>query len=278
VTVPVAVVTGATGGIGRWIALGLAKAGRHVVLVGRDAGRAQSAQAWIASRMPDASTEIRIADLSSLGGTRMLANAISESHPAISLLVNNAGIFSERRVQTPEGHERVLATNHLSPFVLSLALEPALRAAGQARIVTVGSDTSDKARMDPANLELTRGWNLVRAYSRAKLAQMMTTFTLAERLAGSGVTANVVHPGAVATGLVRSPGIIGLSWRLMAPFLLTEEQGADTPLHVALSPDLADATGLYFKKRMPVTPNRRALDPALRTAVWTATEQLVRPG
>ena len=116
---------------------------------------------------------------------------------------------------------------------------------------------------------------MVRAYGRAKLAQMATTFTLAERLAGTGVTANVVHPGAVATGLVRSPGVIGLSWKLMAPFLLSEEQGADTPLHVALAPEVDAVTGRYFKKRQPVRPNRRALDPALRARIWSATEALL---
>ena len=169
----------------------------------------------------------------------------------------------------------VLATNHLSPFVLTQALLPALRAGSPSRIVTVGSDMSDGAGMDPANLALDRGWTLTRAYGRSKLAQMMTTFELAQRL--DGITANVVHPGRVATGLVRTPGVIGLAWRLIALTSLTPEQGADTPLHAALAPELAGVTGQYFKDRRPAEPNRRARDPALRQAVWDATERLVMP-
>ena len=267
----VAVVTGATGGIGRWIALGLAQAGHHVVLVGRDAARLRAAREWIAEQAPGSSTESRQADLSLLVETRELAATVKADHPSIAVLVNNAGIFRARRTVTAEGHEAVLAVNHLSPFVLANALVPALQVAGSARIVTVGSDMSDRAHIDPDDLELKRGWNMVRAYSRSKLAQMMTTFTMAERLTGSGVTANVVHPGAVATGLVRTPGVIGLSWRVMAPFLLTEQQGADAPVYTALSQELTGRTGLYIKKHCPVPPNPRALDPSLRQRVWEAT-------
>jgi NAD(P)-dependent dehydrogenase (short-subunit alcohol dehydrogenase family) len=270
----IAVVTGATGGIGRWIALGLARAGLHVVMIGRNPARIEAARSWIVQQAPEARTGSKVANLSSLEETRQVAQAILADHPAIAVLVNNAGIFRARRAVTPEGHDEVLAVNHLAPFVMANALLPALRAAGNARIVTVGSDTSDTARVDPDNLELKHGWNMVRAYSRSKLAQMMTTFTLAERLAGSGVTANVVHPGAVATGLVRSPGIIGLSWKMMAPFLLTEEQGADAPLYTALSPELAGKTGLYIKEHAPVVPNPYALDAVLRQRVWEATERL----
>ena len=141
--------------------------------------------------------------------------------------------------------------------------------------MTVGSSTSDKARIDPANLELTRGWGFKRAYSQSKLATTITTFEWARRWHGSGVTANVVHPGTVATGLVRSPGVIGLAWRLMAPWVRTEQQGADTPLHVATAAALAEVTGAYFKDRNAVSPNPRANDPALRQAVWDATAGLV---
>ena len=272
-----AVVTGATGGIGRWIALLLAQAGHPVVLVGRDRARGEAAQAWVAQQS-GAVPELMLADLSSLAATRALGQAITVRHPRIHLLVNNAGVFRGRRERTAEGHEMVLAVNHLSPFVLTRALEVALRAGAPSRIVTVGSSTSDRARIDPANLELDRRWGMVRAYSQSKLAVMMATFEWARRLDGSGVVANVVHPGAVATGLVRTPGVIGLAWRLMAPWLLTEAQGADTPSHVALAPELAGVTGGYFKNRKAVEPNRLARDPVLIGRVWRATERLVDGG
>ena len=275
---PVSVVTGATGGIGRWIALGLARAGHGVVLIGRDRQRGEEAVRWITARAPGVPVDLLITDLSSIAATRMAAMMIDARYPAIDLLVNNVGTFTTRRELTEEGHERVLATNHLSAFMLTRALIPALRsaaeAAGSARIVNVGSSTSDRAQIDPADLESERRWSMVRAYSQSKLALMMTSFGWARRLEGTGVVANVVHPGTVATKLVRARGPVGVAWRIMAPFSLSEEQGADTPLHVALAPEFGRVTGAYVKRRRVVRPNKLALDAALADQVWAATETL----
>ena len=276
---PVSVVTGATSGIGRWIALGLARAGYTVVVVGRDRGRGDEALHWMHGHVPDARIELLVADLSSIAAARHVGMMIDARYPELDLLVNNAGTFCARREETPEGHERVIPTNHLTPFVLPRALIPSLRAAaatnGSARIVNVGSSTSDRARIDPADLEGRRRWGMVRAYSQSKLALMMMTFGWAKRLDGAGVVANVVHPGTVATGLVREPGVIGMAWRMMSPFVLTEEQGAVTPLHACLAPEFATTTAAYVKNCKIVAPNRRALNPSLTEQVWVATETLV---
>jgi NAD(P)-dependent dehydrogenase (short-subunit alcohol dehydrogenase family) len=272
---PVALVTGATGGIGRWIALGLARAHRHVILIGRDPARGEAAHRWIAEQVPGASTELLLCDLSLLSETRKLAKAVLSRHPKIAILVNNAGIFDARPVTTVEGHCRVLATNHLSPFVLTRALLPALAAGAPSRIVNIGSSTSDKARIDLDNLVLGRRWAMRRAYSQSKLAMMMTSFALAGRLEGCGVVANVVHPGLVASGLVRSGGVIGAAWRCLALLALSEEAGADTPLYAALASEMAAVSGVYLKDRRAVAPNRRALDPVLRERVWAATQRLI---
>ena len=272
---PVAVITGATSGIGRWIALGIARADHHLVILSRDAARGQEVAGWIAGAAPGSSTELRLADLASLSTTRRVGHEIAAAHPRLALLVNNAGMFTSRRQFTAEGREAVLAVNHLAPYVLTDAVEAALRAGAPARIVNIGSSSSDRAAIDPDDLELARNWGMVRAYSRSKLAMMASTFARAERLRGSLVVANVVHPGAVATGLVREGGAIGLAWRLMARFLRTAEQGADTPLHVALAPDWATVTGAYAKNRSATRPNPRALDPALVRKVDAATREIV---
>jgi NAD(P)-dependent dehydrogenase (short-subunit alcohol dehydrogenase family) len=271
----VAVVTGATGGIGRWIALGLAQAGYHVVLVGRDRARAEAAQAWIGSLVPGASTALMLCDLSLLAETRALGREIAGRYPAVHVLVANAGVFRARREVTAEGHEVVLAVNHLSPFVLIEALREALVAGAPSRVVVVGSSTSDRARIDPDDLELARGWGMVRAYGQSKLAVMITSFGWARLLGPAGVAVNVVHPGTVATGLVRARGVIGLAWRVMARFVLTEEQGAATPLYLALAPELAGVQGAYFKDRREVAPNALARDVSLGERVWAATVRLV---
>ena len=275
-----AVITGATGGIGRWIALGLAASGYRLFIVGRDPARLGRARDWIAGRVPESRDRLITvqADLSLLAETAAAAAAIRAQAPSVGLLVNNAGTLQSRRVLTAEGHEHTLAVNHLSPLVLTHALLPALLAqGGGARVVSVGSSTSDGAGIDPADLELAAGWRMTRAYARSKLALLMTQMTLAERLDPAQVAVNVVHPGMVATGLVREPGMVGLAWRLMAPFILSEREGADTPLHAALSPECAGLSGAYLKRRRPVPPNRRAVDPSLRAQVWTASRALAAP-
>ena len=276
---PLSVVTGATGGIGRWIALGLARAGHDLILIGRSAPGCEAARDWIRGQHPSASVEIAIADLSLLEATRKAGEAIAAAGRPVDVLVNNAGVFTHRRQETAEGHERVIAVNHLAPFVLTNALLPALRhAPAGARIVNVGSSTSDRARIDPDDLEGRRRWGMVQSYAQSKLALLMVTGLWAETLRADRITANTVHPGMVATGLIRAGGAIGLAWRVMSPFLLTEEQGSSTPLHVALSPEFAATTGAYVKKRRPVTPNRLALEAALAHRVWAATALLTGPG
>jgi NAD(P)-dependent dehydrogenase (short-subunit alcohol dehydrogenase family) len=270
----VSVVTGATSGIGRWIAAGLARAGHDVVIIARDEQRAAATKDWIGRQVTGAKVEWLIADLSLLAATAEVGAELLRSHPAIDVLVANAGVFCAKREVTAEGHERVIAVNHLSPFVLTCALLPALQAAGTARIVNTGSSSSDHASIYPADLEGRNRWGLLHTYSQSKLALLMTTITWAQRLRGTGVVANVVHPGAVATSLIRAGGLIGLAWRGMSPFLLTEVQGADSPLHVALAPSYQTISGAYVKRREVVRPNRLTRDADLVERVWRATERL----
>ncbi len=272
----VAVITGATSGIGRWIALGLVRANFHVVAICRNVDRSSALVAWLKAKEPEARVSIKLADLRSIKATYDIALAIRGEFPQIKILANNAGMFSAKHERTSEGFDSVLALNHLATHVMSHTLLPALVAAAPSRIVNTGSSTSDRARIDTANLELNRGWGMVRAYSQSKLAMMMSTFVMARRLEGTGVVANVVHPGTVATGLIRERGAIGFAWRLMAPFLSTDEQGAASPLHAALSAEWATTTGAYMKDRRAVAPNRRANDATLTEKVDTETRRLIQ--
>ena len=169
----------------------------------------------------------------------------------------------------------ILAVNHLAPFVLTNALEPALRAGAPSRVVNVGSRASDRATVHVDDLEGARSYNPLVAYGRSKLALMMASFERARRLQGTGVAVNVVHPGVVATSFGALPGPIGWAWRLGQPFMISPQQGADTPLHLALSPQVEGVTGGYWKRRRQARPNRQALDAALVRQLWRETERLV---
>lgn len=271
----IAVVTGATSGLGEWVALGLARAGLHTVIVARDRARGEATQAFIAKQARGAATELVLADLSSLQATREAGEAIAAAHPRIDVLVNNAGLITPKRQVTAEGREMILAVNHLAPFALTTALEAALKAGAPARVVNVGSTASDRAHLDIADLEGERSWYALRAYGRSKLAMMMATFERARRLEGTGVTVNVVHPGVVATRIGSVPGPIGWGWAALKPFMITPERGADTPLQVALSPLAEGVTGAYWKNNRQAKPNRQALDPVLVRQLWRESERLI---
>jgi NAD(P)-dependent dehydrogenase (short-subunit alcohol dehydrogenase family) len=279
----VAVVTGATGGLGRWVALGLAAEGCRVILLGRNPDLAADTLRWIEGRVPGAAPEFIQADLSRLSEVRAAAEQVLARAPAVDILLNNAGLVSGHYDTGADGHELTMTVNHLAPILLCELLLPALRRAaaerGEARIVNVGSTASDRARLDPDRLDFPPDgrdprWGMVRAYSRSKLALMMASFALARREADSGVSVNVVHPGVVATGLVRTSDARQWGWRVMAPFILTEAQGADTPLFAAIDPSMTALTGAYLKRRRPAVPNRMARDPALCERVLRATEAL----
>ncbi len=269
-------VTGATGGIGQHVAAGLLRAGYRVVAVGRDEGKLARLGRFLAAAVPGGAVETERADLSLIAASARAGAAIAERHGQIAILVNNAGVFATRRAETAEGHERTLATNHLAPFALTRALRAALEAHGAARIVNVGSVIAERGRLDLADLELRRAWRGPRAYARSKLLLAAATFAWARHLAGSGVVANVVHPGSVATGIVRDGVLAPLAWRLLRPFLLTPEQGAAAPLHLAVSPDWATRTGRYTRRMTEAPPGVLALDDALIERVWTTTEEIVK--
>ena len=184
---PIAIVTGATRGIGRWIALGMARAGHHVVMIGRDRARGVATQTWIDHQVPRASTAT--SDSRSLAAIRNAECRQAYRRPLLahfSVDQQRRGLRIHTELSTEEGHDRVLATNLLCPFVLTQVLLPLLVAGAPSRIINIGSSTSDRAQIDPDALVLGRRWAMRRAYSQSKLALMMTTFRLANRLRRNG--------------------------------------------------------------------------------------------
>lgn len=274
----IALVTGVTHGIGRWTALGLAKSFGIVGVVARDRGRGEATQKWLGKRAPAGRIDLFVADLSSLADVRRLATEIQSRYPRLDVLVNNAGLARDKREVTVDGLERTIAVNYFAPFLLTLELLDLLRRSAPARIVNVGSSSSDRAALDLGNLQSERHFSTIGAYGQSKLAVMLFTFELARRLDGTGVVVNVVHPGTVATNIFNLGGWKGALITVLSPlvrlFLLSPEQGARTTLHVATSPALATVTGRYFKECKEAAANPLSQDRALATGLWERSAAL----
>ena len=268
----IALVTGATNGIGIWTALGLAQQGYTVGIVARDRTRGTAMRTWLAERAQAGQVDLFLADLSSLAEVRRLADEVKQRYSRLDVLVNNAGLVRDQRELTPDGFERIVAVNHLAPFLLTMELLDLIKRSAPARIVNVGSEASDRAVLDLGNLQSEKQFTMMGAYGQSKLAIMMATFELARRLDGSGVTVNVVHPGVVATNIFDLGGWKGGLVRILMPlirlFLLTPEQGARTTLHVATAAELAGVTGRYFKNSKEAAHNPIADDRTLSAALW----------
>jgi NAD(P)-dependent dehydrogenase (short-subunit alcohol dehydrogenase family) len=269
-------VTGATGGIGRQTATRLAVLGAEVVLVARDAGRGAAAADGIRHRIPEANVEVLTADLADPAGVRTLAARVADRYDRLHVLVNNAGVLTTRPQPGPGGVDRMLATNHLGPFLLTNLLRDALVRAAPARVVTVASAAHRQIRAVPWD-DLARGLpdGHPQGYPLTKLLNVLFSAELARRLAGTGVTANCLHPGFVRTDLGRDvTGVPGALVRAVLALRPGPAAGAVTPVYLASAPEIADVTGRYFVRRRPAEPSRLARDPQAAARLWALSERL----
>jgi len=243
-------VTGATSGIGKEIASGLAAMGADVILVGRSREKCGSAAQEIRARTNN-DVSYLVADLSSQASIRQLAKEFSNAHQRLDVLVNNAGVFMAKREVTVDGIEQTFAVNHLAPFLLTNLLIDRIKASSPARMVTTSSIAHRGAQIDFDDVQFEkRSYSGIRAYSQSKLANILFTKELARRLEGTGVTANCFHPGAVRTGLLQvSPWYYQAAWAAGGMFFLSPDKGADTGVYLASSPEVEGVTGRYFVKR-----------------------------
>jgi NAD(P)-dependent dehydrogenase (short-subunit alcohol dehydrogenase family) len=272
----VVVVTGGTSGIGRVAAERLASMGARLVLVARDRARAEATLERLRARGPGVSHRAHYADLALIGDTRRVAAEIAAAEPRVDVLINNAGAMFGRRQVTPDGLERTLALNHLSYFLLTHGLRERLNAAAPARVVNTASGAHRRARLDFNDLQSARGYRGYMVYSRSKLCNILYTRELARRWAGTGVTANSLHPGFVATRFGDASGgffsyVVRASKKV---FALSSEKGAETLVFLASSPEIATISGGYFYQCHLATPSRAAQDDAAARRLWAETERL----
>ena len=277
-------VTGATSGIGKATALGLAGLGATVVLVCRNESKGREVTRQLRAMTGNETINVLVADLSLQRQIRRLAADFSRRHERLDVLVNNAGAMFPHRLETDEGIEITLAVNHLAPFLLTNLLLNRLKAAGEARVINVNSDAHEKGIIDFDDIHMRRrypsGGVGMRAYGNAKLANLLTTYELARRLRDSGVAVNALHPGYVATNILpldRASGPVRLLkplWHIAKHAILTAEQGAATPVYLASSPEMRDVSGFYFEKCVPVASSAASRDRNLQARMWSISEQL----
>jgi NAD(P)-dependent dehydrogenase (short-subunit alcohol dehydrogenase family) len=285
----VVVITGATSGIGQVAAERLAGMGARIVQVARDPRRGEAALERLRAQAPGAGHTVHYADLLRLSEMQRVAAEIAGAEPRVDVLVNNAGaMFGSYEVV--EGLERTFALNHMAYFVLAQVLRARLIAAAPARVVNTASDAHTAGSLDLDDLQSAKAygrrslWGSLRyggpafaVYARSKLCNILFTRELARRLAGTGVTANSLHPGFVATRFGdQTGGLISFGVRIAKRFALSPEEGAETLVYLASSPEVDGVTGEYFHRRRPATPSREASDDAKAGRLWTATAALAR--
>jgi NAD(P)-dependent dehydrogenase (short-subunit alcohol dehydrogenase family) len=270
----IALITGTTHGIGRVTARELARAGCSLVMLCRDLEAAQRVRAEILVEVADAAVDIVRCDLASLDSVRAAAAQVRRRFGPITLLINNAGMVSSRHRMSVDGFELTFATNHLGPFLLTELLLEHLSAA--ARIINVASRIHYRARIDfTAITDPQARYRAAAAYAQSKLANVLHTFALARRLAGTARTVNCLHPGVVASNLL--PRWLRLVKPLISRVIFDCERGACTTLYLALSDTLSGTSGLYFDENQAPQPAAPlANDPALQDRLWEMSAGWVR--
>jgi NAD(P)-dependent dehydrogenase (short-subunit alcohol dehydrogenase family) len=274
------VITGGNSGIGKATAVALARTGAHVVITARDAARGDAAVTDIKTASGRQDVDLVLFDLASLASVRKGAAEILDRFGAIDVLVNNAGIVLSERRLSEDGFEATFATNHLGPFLLTGLLLDSIKSKAPARIVNVASTAHKGARrgLNFDDLQFLTNYNAMGVYSASKLENIYFTIELARRLAGSGVTANSLHPGTVATGYGRdgdTKGVLGFGIKLASPFFLSAEKGARTSIYLASSPEVASVSGQYFVKCEARTPSKAAQNAEAARRLWDVSEQLI---
>jgi NAD(P)-dependent dehydrogenase (short-subunit alcohol dehydrogenase family) len=270
----ICLVTGGTSGLGLITARELARGGATVVITARDEAKGALVAERIARESGNPQVEVLRCDFASLDSIRAAAADFKKRHDRLHVLVNNAGGYNPRRELSKDGLELTFAVNHLGYFLFTNLLTEVLEESAPARVVSVASDAWRWGRIDFGNLMSEGRYIAMRQYGATKRMNIAFALELAERLRGTGVTSNALHPGVVASDFGVVPGWFGVGFALMKPFLLTPEQGARTQIFLASSPEVEGVTGGYFFRKKQRTPPRQARDPEVRRRLWEVSEEL----
>ena len=273
-------ITGSTSGIGKEIAIALAKMKANIVVVGRNKAKCQATVEEIRRNASFDTNRNQIsyllADLASQASIHQLAKEFLDTYESLEILLNNAGVFLSRRLSTVDGIEYTFAVNHLAPFLLTNLIFERIKASTPSRIINTSSVAHRGAHINFDDLQFERRrYSGIEAYRQSKLANILFTKELARRSRASGVTSNCFHPGGVRTNLVQnSPWYYKLIWAIISPFLVSPKKGADTAVYLASSSELDEISGEYFVNRKPVGLSELADDQDAAARLWKISEEL----
>ena len=268
-------ITGATNGIGRVTAVELAGMGAELFLLYRNKARADETLAEIRNRTGNQNVHLLGAELSSQKQIRAAAAEFLATGKPLHLLINNAGLGNTKRMLTEDGIEMVFAVNHLAYFLLTMLLLDRIKQSAPARIVNVASEAHRFGTVNFDDLGGARRYRTFAAYSQSKLANILFSYELSRRLAGTGITVNCLHPGGIASGLWTNNGPLAqFIMKAGRPFLKTPEQGARTTIYLASSPEVEGVTGKYYSNCREKVSSRESNDLSIARRLWDVSAQM----
>ena len=269
------VITGANSGIGFETTKALAQKGAYIVMVCRNEDKAEAARQQIIDETSNPGIDIVLCDFAIQSEIRDAAENIKSNYDKVDVLINNHGFLASEREETVDGLEKTFAVNHIGYFLFTnLLLEP-IKASDYARIINVSSQAHRAGEFDPENLQLSENFNPTKAYSNSKLFNILFTKELAHRLVETNVTANCLHPGTVASNFANSASwIMKTLFTIGKPFMSSPRKGAETSIYLAVSPDVENVNGAYFKNKKATTPSKTARDADAASQLWKMSEKL----
>ncbi|MFN8207502.1 MAG: SDR family oxidoreductase [Bacteroidales bacterium] len=271
-----AVVTGANSGMGKITANALMEKGYELIIVCRSAEKGQATLKELKERFPEGKVELMLADLSSVKEVQRLGEEIKKRLSSLDVLVNNAGAINSSREETVDGYERTFATNHLAYFQLGNALVDLLKKSPDGRMVNIASMAQWLGKLEWDDLQMKKKYNGLQAYCNSKMMNIMYTYALADRLQGTNVKVNAVHPGGVNTSFGKnSAGVIGFWAKKLEWTMRSAEKGADTAIWLAVSEEAAQYSGLYFTSRKPVRSRLETYRVENLEKLWSRSEELI---
>lgn len=263
-------VTGVTSGLGKAIALELAKTGETVIMVARDADRAARVEKGISAATQNPNLDVQLCDLANLSSVRNLATILTSRYNNIDVLINNAGVYKRKRETSMDGYETMFTTNHLGPFLLTYLLLDRLLASGFARIINITAPST--IQLDFDDLQGEQKFNSLNAFGATKMANLLFTFELARRMENTGVTVNAFHPGLVRTGIMKESfaPVRFLTWVLSS----SPGSAAEKVVKLAIAPEFEDTHGKFLHNGKEIEPAAYALNPAIQLKLWKVSEEL----